>query len=257
MEHVVTTLIVDRSTLFREGLQLILNDTPFRVLRTGASIDDIQKKPLPKSRQILLLICADGEGQETAPQVRRFKSQNPNARVAVLAARCDLTEVRPLFQAGANGYFLKDMSREALIKSLDLVMLGQTMLPVGLVALMDEPKTLALEEKVTASGLPVDDPATDPGRHRLSDRESEILKCLMEGEPNKLIARKFDIAEATVKVHIKAILRKISAKNRTQAAIWAHHNLGDASPTHGDAVVKSEPRAADNVVEFVPISERA
>ena len=60
---------------------------------------------------------------------------------------------------------------------------------------------------------------------KFSNREAEILECLTRGEANKLIARKFDITEATVKVHIKAILRKIQVKNRTQAAIWAQANL--------------------------------
>jgi two-component system nitrate/nitrite response regulator NarL len=59
----------------------------------------------------------------------------------------------------------------------------------------------------------------------LSARETVILRCLMQGDSNKLIARRFDITEATVKVHVKAILRKIHAKNRTQAAIWAASNL--------------------------------
>jgi two-component system nitrate/nitrite response regulator NarL len=59
----------------------------------------------------------------------------------------------------------------------------------------------------------------------LSSRESEILQCLMQGAPNKVIARKLDVAEATVKVHIKAILRKIRVANRTQAAMWAVNHL--------------------------------
>ncbi len=56
---------------------------------------------------------------------------------------------------------------------------------------------------------------------QLSPREKSILRCLIEGDSNKCIARKIDIAEATVKVHVKAILRKIRVQNRTQAAIWA------------------------------------
>src|SRR5439155_27058982 len=55
---------------------------------------------------------------------------------------------------------------------------------------------------------------------QLSPREKAILRCLIEGDSNKCIARKIDIAEATVKVHVKAILRKIRVHNRTQAAIW-------------------------------------
>ena len=62
-----------------------------------------------------------------------------------------------------------------------------------------------------------------PGAH-LSGRELEILRHLANGEPNKVIANDLDITEATVKVHVKGILRKIGAANRTQAAIWAIHN---------------------------------
>ena len=62
----------------------------------------------------------------------------------------------------------------------------------------------------------------------LSNREAEILHCLMQGAPNKIIARQLDVAEATVKVHVKAILRRISVANRTQAAMWAVEHL---SPT--------------------------
>ena len=72
----------------------------------------------------------------------------------------------------------------------------------------------------------------DPAIRTLSSREAEILQCLMQGAPNKVIARKLDVAEATVKVHIKAILRKIRVANRTQAAMWAVNHLsggGEAS----------------------------
>src|SRR5207237_6965922 len=71
---------------------------------------------------------------------------------------------------------------------------------------------------------------------QLSPRETSILRCLVEGDSNKCIARKINIAEATVKVHIKAILRKIRVQNRTQAAIWGMNNgsvirlANDSSP---------------------------
>ena len=68
-------------------------------------------------------------------------------------------------------------------------------------------------------------------RHGLSEREEQILRDLVKGLSNKIIARKLDIAEATVKVHLKSILRKIRVANRTQAAIWALENgYGADSP---------------------------
>ena len=66
--------------------------------------------------------------------------------------------------------------------------------------------------------------AEEPAAPHLSPREKAILSCLIDGNSNKSIARKIDIAEATVKVHVKAILRKIRVQNRTQAAIWGMNN---------------------------------
>jgi two-component system, NarL family, nitrate/nitrite response regulator NarL len=66
-------------------------------------------------------------------------------------------------------------------------------------------------------------------RHRLSDREVGILRCLVDGDANKVISRRLNIAEPTVKVHIKAILRKLKVDNRTQAAVWAISQRSQAS----------------------------
>ncbi|MFX5817298.1 LuxR C-terminal-related transcriptional regulator, partial [Acinetobacter baumannii] len=70
---------------------------------------------------------------------------------------------------------------------------------------------------------------------QLSPREISILQCLIEGDSNKCIARKINIAEATVKVHIKAILRKIRVQNRTQAAIWGLNHRPATWPTNRTA----------------------
>jgi two-component system nitrate/nitrite response regulator NarL len=80
-------------------------------------------------------------------------------------------------------------------------------------------------EPEAASKVPDEPKVFDPGARSLSSREAEILSSLMEGIPNKLIARKLHVTEATVKVHVKAVLRKIGAANRTQAALWAKGHL--------------------------------
>jgi two-component system nitrate/nitrite response regulator NarL len=89
---------------------------------------------------------------------------------------------------------------------------------------------------------------------RLSAREKCILRCILEGGSNKAIARQIGIAEATVKVHVKAILRKIRVRNRTQAAIWALNNgsiiwskdLGPAAPPSITRIGPARLPAADN-----------
>jgi len=84
----------------------------------------------------------------------------------------------------------------------------------------------------------------------LSDREKQILQCLVEGFANKLIARRLEIAEATVKVHIKGLLRKINVSNRTQAAIWALNQSVAARPQTSPALGASEDRAGERRARF-------
>jgi two-component system, NarL family, nitrate/nitrite response regulator NarL len=106
-------------------------------------------------------------------------------------------------------------------------MLGETIVPpeilssISVVDDRQEPSVYAeasSTETNTADEFFAGDRVLAP---RLSAREMCILRCLLNGDANKVIARKVDIAEATVKVHVKAILRKIRVQNRTQAAIWA------------------------------------
>jgi two-component system nitrate/nitrite response regulator NarL len=116
-------------------------------------------------------------------------------------------------QAGADAYLMKDISVDALIQSLRLVMMGEKVFPSHLAALLISGKA--------GGTVSVDGAASRKG---LSQREMQILQCLLNGDSNKMIANRIGITEATIKVHLKSVLRKINASNRTQAAIWALNN---------------------------------
>ncbi|WP_198411792.1 LuxR C-terminal-related transcriptional regulator [Microvirga flavescens] len=197
---------------------------------------DLQEALIPQSDNVLLVIGASVGSSDFAGAVQSFKQRRPGARAVVLVDAYDLKQVQTAFRAGVDAFLLKTISCEALIKTLDLVMLGESVYPAAILMLSRE---IATSQAALSAGT-VDDHeerASEPEvsevqslaekqqLERLSSRETVILRCLMDGESNKLIARKFDIAEATVKVHVKAILRKIRAKNRTQAAIWAVNHL--------------------------------
>jgi two-component system, NarL family, nitrate/nitrite response regulator NarL len=115
---------------------------------------------------------------------------------------------------------------------VELVMMGETVFPPAFLslALVDDHHVSNRASSVGSSGAMLTAGTIDP---RLSPRERSILRCLIVGDSNKCIARKIEIAEATVKVHIKAILRKIQVQNRTQAAIWGvnHAFLAEAPDT--------------------------
>jgi two-component system nitrate/nitrite response regulator NarL len=113
-----------------------------------------------------------------------------------------------------------------LIRSLELVMLGEIVLPPSLV--LSAMEDLSYRGGYLGGCLNEQEGCDLKGR-KLSNRESEILLCMKEGAPNKLIARKLNLSEATVKVHVKAILKKIGAMNRTQAALWAAQNMAVVS----------------------------
>jgi two-component system nitrate/nitrite response regulator NarL len=222
--QVVTTILVDANNLFREGLRRILSTTVFRVAKVVAAVEDIPLRSLQGSRAVLFLVGADDDHAAAAVAVGRLKAKNPTARVVVLSDHCEPDEALMLLRAGADGYLLKQISCDALIKALDLVMLGVTILAaVNRIAGAND----AVRDEVSEPAPRANVMTLAPAPRRLSDREKGILHCLMRGDSNKTIARQLDITEETVKVHIKAILRKISVRNRTQAAIWDHNRLLD------------------------------
>jgi two-component system nitrate/nitrite response regulator NarL len=131
--------------------------------------------------------------------------------------------------AGADGYLLKnEISAAALVQSLDVVLLGGVVIPKGLTLTKPVQPQLdavpAFHDPEDASERAHPQPAIDATQTgdmmRLSERERTIVTHLMEGASNKQIARELNIAEATVKVHVKNLLGKIRVKNRTQAAMW-------------------------------------
>ena len=122
------------------------------------------------------------------------------------------------FRMGANAYLLKAMPFAAVFKSLELVMLGETIIPTALA--FDDLDCERMHDRYDRR----DEPRSAADPPLLSDREQCVLNCLLQGDSNKVIAKNLKIAEATVKVHVKAVFRKIHVHNRTQAAIWAVSN---------------------------------
>lgn len=217
------TLLVESNTLLREGLRRILAETAYNPIAMSASLDEVLGSWEPDAGSFLLIMDSARDHEEACNQVRQIKKQFGSARVLMLVDQYDLKQILSAFQAGADAYLVKSVSCEVLVKTLDLVMLGEVVFPSAVLDLLNE-HVLRPSEAAEPHGLPKDIDGQFQSKG-LSVRETVILRCLMEGDSNKLIARKFDITEATVKVHVKAILRKIQAKNRTQAAIWAANHL--------------------------------
>ena len=217
-----TTVLVGPSALLRHGLARILEAENFRVIASGAHVQDVA--PTSQHQSLLLVIDAGDAPNAALAGIELFKKQHPSGRVALLADNYIVGDMVSAFTAGANVCFAKSVSCDAFTKALELIMLGETILPPQLLAVIGshrrelDDSSPILQKMHRSPSQPTD--TTPP----LSAREKCILRCMADGDSNKLIARKIDIAEATVKVHVKAILRKIRVHNRTQAAIWAMNN---------------------------------
>jgi len=222
----IATILVGQSTLLREGLARILIPPKFRVIASGPRIDALDASVLAQYEFRLLIIESGDDPSWDIEHIAVFKREHPADRIAVLGHRWRPTDIVTAFQVGANVYFAQMTASEEFLKAIELVMLGQTILPSELLASVH-----ALEPRdAWHVGAPADAagepqlPVHIKGGSQLSARERCILRSITKGASNKMIAREIDISEATVKVHVKAILRKIGAANRTQAAIWALQN---------------------------------
>jgi two-component system nitrate/nitrite response regulator NarL len=217
------TVLLGPDPLVREGLMRILRRAGFRVAASIVCMDESVFISLPQSQALLFILDAGNHPGAAIEQIRRIKQEFATGHIAVLAAHNHQTEVVSAFRAGASCYLTRAMTSEVLIKSFELVMLGETILPPSILTYVaGEESSCGEQIQVDAetAGAPLS-AAEEDDMPRLSVREAGILRYLVKGDSNKAIARRINIAEATVKVHVKAILRKIRVHNRTQAAIWA------------------------------------
>jgi two-component system nitrate/nitrite response regulator NarL len=254
-------ILVGKSILLREGLARILRSADFRILASVSCADDL----LPSKHQLhdpMFLIVHTGDDFDAAvEQIELFRGQHPRGRIAIVADHYRLEELVLAFRAGANGYFADVMACDVFIKSIELVMMGEIIFPPAFLSFALDPEGDRLGQAAprNENNQAILIPAENTLAPQLSMREQSILRCLIEGHSNKCIARKIDIAEATVKVHVKAILRKIRVQNRTQAAIWGMNNASvtrlasNNSPSSTSDVSKRLPNPVEVISEIKQI----
>jgi two-component system nitrate/nitrite response regulator NarL len=208
-----------------------LDSTDFRIVATETDLQQIDLDGLAKSTCLLIVECSH-DLSSAIQQIQHFKAGFPDGKVVLFADHLNLEELLSAFRAGTNAYFVSVQTCEAFIKVLELVMLGETVLPWELLRLIGK-DTQAPPQASPGGSCGASNNGQGGGTEerergpRLSERERFILRCIIEGDSNKHVARRLNIAEATVKVHVKAILRKIDVRNRTQAAMWAMSRHGN------------------------------
>lgn len=235
MPDTVNVALLGRNSIVREGLRRILTEENFHIVQSVDQPDSLDVSPADAPP--LLIVVDSGADQDDLDNVRLLQRRFPDARMVLLSDSFDFDAMVRAFRLGIHGYIVKEISCRQLVGSLQLVAMGEKVMPSKLAD--------ALPAHATFFEAPDTRKTLDSAA--LSDRELEILRCLIMGCPNKVISRRLEISEATVKVHVKAILRKLRVQNRTQAAIWAvnrgveGYGYGEAEPVPG---MRSAPLVA-------------
>jgi len=210
MSDDVTTLIaIDDHPLFRKGVADLVGLEPLlRMIGEAASGEDGVELAI-KLNPDLILLDLNMKGMDGIETLKRLKDTGIDARVIMLTVSDSEEDVVAALRAGADGYLLKDMEPEDTLDYLRQGAKGKLVI--------SERLTELLAHALRSEGSH----PTDADQAGLTEREYEILQLIAKGLSNKMIARKLDIVEGTVKVHVKHLLKKLNLRSRVEAAVWA------------------------------------
>ena len=247
----VATIIIEPRLLVREALASLMESHSYHFVCGAGSVADIESASAVAEEPKLVILGAQSADNAVTEAVS-VRERWPNSKIVLLFEHVSPADFQKLIASQLDGCVPLFASQNTLISTLDLVVLRD----VRVMVVGDAKPPCAHQTKgrsqsggakheavSTAVVVTVQDsqpPVTYAGKSdpngsnrgtqcappylnfpKLSEREAQILDGLVKGHANKVIARTCDIAEATVKVHMKSILRKIHVGNRTQAAIWA------------------------------------
>ena len=263
MEKRVSTVIIEPRLVLREALELLMSNHSYRVVGGLGSIAEITCSSVnPDGPELVILGAQAADNAAKGAQV--IRTRWPDSKIIFLFDDASPADFQNMLVSQIDGCIPLSVSPASLISTLDLIVTRNVRIMVmgdtnpaskcpQVEPLEAESETARLHSNgalaVTVFGKPPlarpaneadmcdPDPCTGQAHvvetktPTLSEREIQILDGLVKGHANKVIARRCGIAEATVKVHMKSILRKIRVGNRTQAAIWAlEHSYSGEEP---------------------------
>jgi len=251
----INVILVGQSRLFRQELQISISSARFSTNILSASFNDALELLRTGAVHADLIVgdLAPNFEQECRV-ISALRREFPSVKTVILTRTPIGLDIEQMAQLGISGLFSKDLSAETLKHGLELVLMGGI---AGAIVAIYPPRSASdLPEPRMQNGSQIDrasanqdleipnlavGPAENDNDKRdcrkpklLSRREEQILECLVTGMSNKLIARALDISDATVKVHLRSLRRKLKVQNRTQAAIWSMQN---ATATARSAIV--------------------
>lgn len=205
-------VIVDDHPLFRRGLIQLLNTVAsFNLVGEAANgRDGIEL--VKRLRPDLLLLDLNMKDMSGLDVLKVIKAWDAETRVVMVTVSDQAEDLVAALRGGADGYLLKDMEPEQMVESIEAAAAGRVIVSEALTHLLAAAiRHHNRPESVNEAGL--------------TDQETRILELIATGLSNKVIGKELDIAEGTVKVHVKHILRKLGLRSRVEAAVWAVEHL--------------------------------
>lgn len=198
-------LVVDDHPLFRRGVRELLSlDPEIEVVGEAGTREEAVELAL-KLEPDLTVLDLNMKGTSGVEILTLLKEEDPSRRVVILTVSDSGEDLTACIRAGADGYFLKDMEPERFLEAVRRTLEGQLIVAPSMVVYLTEM---------------VRDVKSDP-IVQLTEREKDVLKLVALGYTNKDIARTLEIADGTVKGHVKHLLKKLGFKSRVEAAVWA------------------------------------
>ncbi|MBI2383387.1 MAG: two-component system response regulator NarL [Gammaproteobacteria bacterium] len=208
-EAPATLVVIDDHPLFRRGVADLIQMSRSLRLAGAASSGAEGVELVRRHAPALVLLDLNMKGMDGIETLKAIKALDVDSRVVMLTVSDHEEDVVAALRAGADGYLLKDMEPEEILAQLEQAAEGRLVISAKLTELLAR----ALRAQ----------PA--PPLEALTARERDILRLLAVGKSNKQIGQQLDIAEATVKVHVKSLLKKLRMRSRVEAAVWAVENI--------------------------------
>lgn len=204
-------VLVDDHPMMRQGIRQLLElQDDFEVVAEASNGEEALEK-VAQYQPDMILMDLNMKGMDGIQTVDALRQRGEKACILMITVSDNDNDVIAALRAGADGYLLKDVEPEELIKAVLAAERGNLVVSPQLT-------------RILARALRDEEPARNHLTAELTGREMEILKMIAAGSSNKLIARELGISEATVKVHVKNLLKKLNFRSRVEAAVWAVSN---------------------------------
>jgi two-component system nitrate/nitrite response regulator NarL len=272
------TAIIEARSLVREALVSLMQGHSYHVMCSVASTADIDGEGFGEATPELVILGTLPDDR-VAEATRRIRKLWPGTKIILLFDKASAADLQRLLASEVDACIPLLASPRTLIRALQLVVREhlrvvmmsdanspsvfdnvrlqedgskqeQHVLVAKLVPSHAAPAAAGQIDNSILKEVPIEASGRGACGHTLSGREAQILKALVRGHSNKMIARMCSVTEATVKVHMKSILRKVRVANRTQAAIWALENsyFGDELGRSAGGSMQARVSSADGHV---------